>query len=384
MKKFIIVVFCMVAFYNGLESQWIINSVVSDSITLKGINHIYNLEFELAEQEFLELMRIDPEKPAGYFFYAMIDWWKIMLDYENESLDEPFKTKLDKVIDICDAQLKKDEFDLVALFFKCGSIGFRGRLFSHRNSWLKAADDGRLAYPILMKAKKIAPNNYDIMLGSGIYDYFAEVIPDMYPVLKPIMLFFPKGDKAKGIEALKLASEQARYANIESAYFLMQVYLQYENNPYAALEIAYRLTKKYPNNSIFYRYLGRCFVRIGNWVEVNKIYFTILELCDKKQRGYTDVEVREAEFYLGLSHFHTDDLDKSLKHFLKCDELSQKIDKDKESGYMALANLRIGMIYDLQNKRRKALDQYIKVLKIKKYNDSHDLSKKFTKQPYKK
>jgi len=273
---------------------------------------------------------------------------------------------------------------LVALFFKCGSIGFRGRLFSHRNSWLKAADDGRIAYPLLMRAKEIAPNNYDIMLGSGIYDYFAEVIPQMYPLLKPVMIFFPKGDKAKGIEELTIASEKARYANIESAYFLMQVYLNYENNPYAALEIAYRLVKKYPSNSVFYRYFGRCFVRTGNWVEVNKIYSKVLDLCNKKQRGYTNVETREAEFYLGLSRFYSDELEESLKHFLKCDELSRELDKQRESGYTALANLRIGMIYDLQNKRKKALDQYDKVLKMKKYNDSHDLAKKYTKQQYKK
>jgi tetratricopeptide (TPR) repeat protein len=374
----------MVVFYNVLNSQWVINIKASDSITIKGINHIYNLEFELAEQEFLELIKRDPQEPAGYFFYAMIDWWRIMIDYENESLDEPFKMKLKKVIDICDERLEKNEFDLVALFFKCGSIGFRGRLFSHRNSWLKAADDGRLAYPILMQAKEIAPTNYDIMLGSGIYDYFAEVIPEMYPLLKPVMLFFPKGDRVKGIQELKLASEKARYANIESAYFLMQVYLSYENNPYAALEIAYRLVKKYPNNSVFYRYFGRCFVKIGNWIEVNKIYSTILELCAKKQRGYTNVEARESEFYLGLSRFYTDELDESLKHFSKCDELSKELDKNKDSGYMALANLRMGMIYDIQKKRRKALDQYIKVLKMKKYNDSHYLAEKFNKQPYKK
>ena len=383
MKKFIIVIFCMFAFHNLLNSQWVINSTASDSITLKGINHIYNLEFELAEKEFLELMRRDTNEPAGYFFYAMIDWWRMMIDYENESFDEPFKMKLKKVIDLCDERLKDNDADLVALFFKCGSIGFRGRLFSHRNSWLKAADDGRLAYPILMQAREIAPTNHDIMLGSGIYDYFAEVIPNMYPLLKPVMLFFPKGDRAKGIKELKAASEKARYANIESAYFLMQVYLSYEDNPYAALEIAARLIKKYPRNSVFYRYFGRCFVKIGNWIEVNKVYSTILELCKKKQRGYTNVEVREAEFYLGLSCFHSEELDKSLEHFSKCDKLSQEIDRKKNSGYMVLANLRIGMIYDIQNNRKKALDQYAKVLKMDKYNDSHDQAKRFSKQPYK-
>jgi len=164
----------------------------------------------------------------------------------------------------------------------------------------------------------------------------------------------------------------------------MQVYLTYEDRPYAALEIANRLIKKYPKNAVFYRYFGRCFVKIGNWVEVNRVYSTVLELYNKKQRGYADIEAREAEFYLGLSCFHSEELDKSIEHFLKCDKISQEIDKKKNSGYMVLANLRIGMIYDIQNNRKKALDQYSKVLKMDKYNDSHDQAKRFSKQPYKK
>ena len=200
MKYFIIIASFFLISLNSLSAQWVINDRASDSITIKGINLIYNLEFEAAEREFQELIKREPNEPAGHFFYAMVDWWRIMIDYENEAYDDGFKAKLKSVIDHCDERLEKDEFDIVALFFKCGAIGFRGRLFSHRDSWLKAADDGRLAYPILRKAVKLAPSNYDLLLGVGIYDYFAEVIPDKYPILKPIMLFFPSGNKQRGIE----------------------------------------------------------------------------------------------------------------------------------------------------------------------------------------
>jgi hypothetical protein len=382
MRKLFYIIILSFAVFQTSNAQWIINDNISDSITVKGVNYIYNLEFESAETEFKELIKREPEEPAGYFFYAMVDWWRIMLDYDNESYDDGFKTKLQKVIDICDMRLEKNEFDVVALFFKCGSIGFRGRLFSHRDSWLKAADDGRLAYPVLMKAYKIAPNNYDILLGIGIYDYFAEVIPSQYPILKPIMLFFPKGNKQRGIDELKIAAEKAHYANVESAYFLLQVYLNYENNPYPALDIALRLYNKYPDNSVFHRYLGRTYVKLGKWVDVERTFTEVMNRYYNKKRGYSTLVAREAEYYLGLYNYYASKYDESLKHFYKCDELSRGLDKKKISGFMVMTNLRVGMIYDIQNKRNYAIDQYNKVLNMDKYENSHDQAEKYIKNPY--
>jgi hypothetical protein len=382
MKNIYFLIVLLVTFSQFSNAQWIINDKVSDSITVKGVNYIYNLEFESAEKEFNELIKREPGEPAGYFFYAMVDWWRMMLDYDNESYDAAFKSKLQKVIDVCDARLEKDEFDIVALFFKCGSIGFRGRLFSHRDSWLKAADDGRLAYPILMKAYKLAPNNYDILLGIGIYDYFADVIPDQYPILKPIMLFFPKGNKLRGIDELKVASEKAHYANTEASYFLLQVYLNYENNPYPALDVALKLYNKYPDNSVFHRYLGRTYVKLGKWVDVERTYYEIMNRVYNKKRGYTSLVEREAEYYLGLNNYYNNKYDEALKHFYKCDELSRDLDKQKISGFMVMTNLKVGMIYDLQNKRNYAIDQYNKVLNMDKYENSRDQAEQYLKEPF--
>ncbi|MCA2005117.1 MAG: hypothetical protein LDL01_04905, partial [Ignavibacterium sp.] len=144
-----------------------------DARIQQGIKQIYNIKFEDAEKTFRSLIADYPNHPAGRFFLAMIDWWKILLDVENESHDEIFFQKLEDVIFQCDQILKKDPGNVDALFFKGGSIGFRGRLRSLRESWLKAADDGREALPIVERAAKLDPNNLDVQLGFGIYNYYA-------------------------------------------------------------------------------------------------------------------------------------------------------------------------------------------------------------------
>ena len=120
--------------------------------------------------------------------------------------------------------------DVDALFFKGGSIGFRGRLRAFRESWLKAADDGREALPIVEEAASLDPNNMDVQLGFGIYNYYAAVIPNENPLIKPLMIFFPDGDKEKGIQQLKNTAFNGKFAKYEARYFLMTLYYRYENN----------------------------------------------------------------------------------------------------------------------------------------------------------
>jgi hypothetical protein len=74
--------------------------------------------------------------------------------------------------------------------------------------------------------------------------------------------------------------------------------------------------------------------------------------------------------------------DESLKALYRCDELSRALDRKEASGYMALANLKIGMIYDIQGKRSLALTQYKKVKDMKEFRDSHEQADRYLETPY--
>lgn len=363
------------------QAQWM-NDSLFDARTRKGIDYIYNLEFDKAKAEFQQLVRMKPSHPAGHFFLAMIEWWRILIDIDNTAYDETFYLMLERVIGLCDQRLDQNENDVTALFFKGGAIGFRGRLRAHREEWLKAANDGRLALPIVQKAYSLAPNNYDILLGIGIYNYYAEIIPEQYPFVKPAMIFFPKGDKKKGIEQLRSAADNAKYADIEASYFLLQLYHNYEKEYALALPIAQRLRQQFPNNPIFHRYLGRSYTAVGLWTEMKQTYEEIFQRVQRKDLGYAALAERETEYYLGLYDMTFSKLETALKHFYRCDELSRTLDTDGPSGFMAMANLKIGMIYDLQAKREFAINQYHKVLTWDDYSDTRRIASEYLKKPY--
>ncbi len=366
---------------NTCYAQWGTDSVFNAHTRL-GINYIYNLEFEKAKIEFKELVRLNPQQPAGHFFLAMIDWEKILINLDDESNDEHFLDMIDKVIDVCDDQLDKNEDDVGALFFKGGAIGFRGRLHANREDWVKAANDGRIALPIVQRAYKLAPNNYDVLLGMGIYNYYADMIPDQYPLVKPLMVFFPDGDKIKGIAQLRQAAEKAQYANVEASYFLMQLLYQNEKQVSQSLDIALRLYHTYPNNVVFHRYVARCRAALGQWDAMKSDYDSIVHFVDIRKLGYNHLVQREALYYLAVADMQEGKYNDALLKFYKVDELSRPLDKSGPSGFMVMTNLKIGMIYDKQSKRADAIKQYQKVLDMKEYQESHTLADKFIKAPY--
>jgi tetratricopeptide (TPR) repeat protein len=364
------------------QAQWIGDSV-NESHIHKGIQYVYNLSFDSAKAEFQFVTHSKPDHPAGHFFLAMVEWWKIITDINNKSRDDNFIAMLDRVIDLCDTRLDQDENDITSLFFKGGALGFQGRLYGNREDWLKAANCGRAALPIIMKAYKLEPNNYDVLLGIGIYNYYAAVIPDIYPWVKPLMLFVPKGDKIKGITQLRTASEQAQYANIEATYVLLQVLQNFENQSLDAQQLALKLHKLFPNNVIFHKYVGRCFAALGQWNELEKTYLEILRRVKAKQLGYdTNIE-READYYIGIVQMNYGKYDSALQYFYLSDELSRTLDVNGNSGFMVLTNLKIGMIYDIQGKRALAVEQYKKVLDMKDNQNAHKEAEEFLKTPYK-
>jgi tetratricopeptide (TPR) repeat protein len=348
-----------------------------------GIKEIYNIEFEEAEVTFRKLIADYPEHPAGRFFLAMIDWWRILLDLDNEQYDDIFFEKLEDVIYQCDQILDRDKNNVEALFFKGGAIGFRGRLRAFRESWIKAADDGRAALPIVERASLLDPERVDVQLGFGIYNYYAAVIPNDYPLLKPLMIFFPKGDKAKGLAQLNAAAERGEYSKYEAKYFLMTLHYQHENNPYKAEEYAKDLITAFPTNPVFQKWAGRIAAKKGDMHLAGMIFKNIIEKGDEGLRGYdTPKTKREAAYYVGVNFRNNRELDSAKYYLQECIKYSEMVDGKEASGFTINSILYLGNIYDAEGERDKAKEQYNRLLTMREYGRSHALAREYLDKPY--
>ncbi|MGB5848024.1 MAG: tetratricopeptide repeat protein, partial [Ignavibacteriaceae bacterium] len=258
-----------------------------DSIVVKGIRQIYSIEFEQADKTFNKLIADYPKHPAGKFFLAMLDWWRILLDTSIEQHDELFFKKIEEVIEHCDKILDEDPENIDAMFFKGGAIGFRGRLSALRESWLSAVDDGREALPLVEEAGELEPDNIDVKLGFGIYNYYASVIPEQYPIVKPLMIFLPSGDKELGLKQLKDVAQHGKYTKYEARYFLMTLYYRLEKDFDASEEYSKILSDDFPNNPVFERWRGRIAMKKGDVSLADSIFKSVLLKSKKMIPGYS-------------------------------------------------------------------------------------------------
>ncbi|NTV45867.1 MAG: hypothetical protein HGB11_04965, partial [Chlorobiales bacterium] len=183
-------------------------------------------------------------------------------------------------------------------------------------------------------------------------------------------------------EQLQLTIQKGNYAKTEALYFLLQIYYVYENDFIKAANCALQLHEKYPNNSLFYAYLGRTYAASGYWRKAMDIYTDIDDKCRKNTPNYTKYYQREAHFYLGLGLMNEKKLAEALEHFKIADQLSQTVDYDDESAYQTLIALRIGMIYDASGSRSQAISHYKKVLELKDFKDAHTLARGYLDRPY--
>lgn len=364
----------------GIFSQWVIMKQDADSLVREGTFFIYNVEFDKAETCFRQVKEMYPKHPVGYFLDAMVYWWKITLYRETTKFDDPFEDRIGKVISLCDDILDDNENDLAALFFKAGALGYRGRHYAQKESWVKAASDGASAYNLMIKCQKLAPANHDIMLGTGLYNYFAVAIPEKFPVVKPLMTFFARGDKQLGIYQLRAASRKARYAAVEARVVLLQIYNSFEKDYDIAQSIAKELLDTYNNNPYFHRYYARLLVRRGDQGGYEEEWRKILNRCLDKKVGYDNITAREAMYYIGQSLMIKGENDAALRYFLKANE-GKIVDKE-DTGFTVNANIFIGNLYDKKKNRSEAKKYYSNVLKMKEFDNSHTKARRFLEKPY--
>lgn len=375
MKKFLFIYIIFISSILSAQDRY-------DSLVTAGIKQIYNIKFPQAESTFKQVIKEYPQHPSGYFFDAMTIWWKILLDIENEKYDDLFLEKLDKVIDFCDEILDKDPNNADAIFFKGGSLGFRGRLYAVRESWINAALDGKDALPLVKKAYLANPKNIDVQLGFGIYNYLAEVIPINYPFVKPLIAFLPKGNKEKGIKQLNYAATKGKYAKYESIYFLSTLYYTFEHDYTKSMEWIDILRKEFPDNPRFHVLEGRIWVKKNNYAAATNVFRQVLQKHYQGFVGYNDKTKRESFYYIGMNFKNNGIYDSAKVYFEMCEQLSKRLDKKNDSGFRVNSALFLGNIYDITGSRDKAKKKYDEVLDLDEFGQSHELAERYLKRAF--
>lgn len=310
----------------------------------EAMNNLYNFKFEKADSAFIELKNKYPKHPLPYFLLGYSQYWRTMPNEVNTSNDPKFYAYMDTVINLADDIYDRDDKNFEAVFFLTAAHGFNGRRRSDNKEWATATYEGGRALKFLKEGREFNDLSPEFLFGEGLFNYFAEWIPENYKGLKPVMWFFPKGDKQKGIEYLKKSTQNSFYTRIEAMHYLMRIYLFEEQKDTAALPLAKYLHQTYPDNPVFHRMYARVLFSTGHGTECERVSNDIALKHQNKYPGYEENTARYASFYLGYANRFRNK-DKAKKYFLKNVEFSEKIGAVKMNYYLysleALADIAV-------------------------------------------
>ena len=346
----------------------------------EGLDDLYNMHFEAAARRFERIARRYPEHPAGPFLEALNLWWKILPDLSNEAHDDAFFAAMEEVIARSDRLLKQDDDAFDAMFFKGAALGFRGRLRSNRGKWFKAARDGLRAMDYVLDVVEREPDVADYAFGKGMYDYYAVAIPEQYPFLRPLALFFPDGDRERGIEALRRTVRDGRFVRAEAAYFLLQIYYLFENDFERSVEYAVWLRERYPDNSFFHTIEGRVYARWARWDLSDPVFEDVYARYRAGRTGYNASLAAQALFFLARSRMAYGEYEAALPHLNALQEAAIRDAADYR--FVTMGRLYAGMAHDALGRRSEAVAAYREALRTKDWSRAHKRARQYLDAPY--
>lgn len=346
-----------------------------------GINGVYSLDFETAEQNIQQVFALYPDHPFAHFGNAMIAWSRY--EYEFETSDDKqrkvFEKILDDSIDGINRWVKQYPQDANG-YMGLGALHGLRALFNMRNrNWITSYFAGRKAIKNLEKSLEIDPSYYDAYFGLGVYEYYAGTLPAVIKVLAKIVAI--KGNAQEGVDYLNLSREKAHFTSDSSKLILIEVQNK-RNTPFYApeksLQYIRELTAKFPNNPLMHYVEVICLYETQNWDGVTAQAQHFLDLIGKDP-FYKDIYIPRAYTALGTAQMAQGNFEQAKLIF---EEGAQKIKDQAPSRWGVWNELRLGQVYDVLGEREKAKAQYKYVLSFKDKWGFDETAKSLLKTPY--
>ncbi|MEJ2589202.1 MAG: hypothetical protein P8165_16825 [Deltaproteobacteria bacterium] len=347
---------------------------------LRGIHLLYNREFEKAEGLFRAVERIAPDRPGAYFYLAMVSWSRLAAGFWSSDEVAQFKKRIDRTIAVAKTRFDKGKGDSYTYFYLGGALGFDGRFELMEGNWITSFFLASDAIDALKTCHDLNPDNKDVLLGLGTFDYYTARLSGFLKFLTYFLLH--KGNKAEGLRKLTIAADEAVYSATEAKSMLLHIYLFLENDLEKASAISEALSRTYALNPRFKVLHGVSLIRLGKESQYRTIVNELQKEGDNCENAFQAAAWRRRAVYLE-SIFCLFKGDYAGARAKLWDILSDQ-DPKHDPAMIAWPRIKLGMSYDLEGERDKAVAIYEDVLHMKNGAGAQFLAEKLINKPLRK
>ena len=361
----------------------------------KGIELVYNLEFQLAFAVFEQLSHESPSSPAGPYYLASTLWME-ELTRRGGMAGETFqssrywtRTRQDSLsperlarfesyttdaIERSKAVLKSHANDVEALYFLGATEGVKSAFEATiKRRYFAAYRAGRRARKWHNKLIALDPSFADAYLVPGIYEYATASLHRSLKFLA--FLIGVRGSKDKGRQYISKAADGDR------AYWgarLSLVILDTREKRYSrALSYLRELESSFPRNPLFTFEKGWVFLLKKDWPAARSVYHEVQQKRNLGKPHFERIPLSVLSLRLGESFLFDARFEEALFHF------HSGLDRpDLSDAVRSMLHLRRGQSYDGLDRREEARAEYETTIDLNADKASHGLAKRYLKKPF--
>ncbi len=251
-------------------------------------SEIYGYQFSKAESELRNLQN-DSCISANEFKILKLNfyWWQHLSGNQPDNY-------LDSCFQICSSfklpeEINNNEEAFLAAIVHSYSI----RVLGLKKQYFRVVSTLNKAMTSFRYALNAEQSHEGLCLISGMYNYLIDSKLDKHKFLYPYLLFYPNGNKKKGLELLrKCAQSEDIIIKTEAMYFLLKINAEIEKNTEKATFYAKKLIELFPMNSVYHFEYYKILVSENKIeeaeIEIQKINSNLLQnkCVNEQQRGH--------------------------------------------------------------------------------------------------
>lgn len=299
---------------------------------LAALRAFYAMDFYRAERILAGLDTLFGPYVGTSYLRALAYSWRIELDPSTTWFDSFWEKELKRT----DSLLGCCAFHPLEKYF----IGFANKALEVRRLYVRgeliaSVWKARELISLLDGIRKYAELYPEMQFELGLYEYYIAYFYKNYPIMRPILYFFPAGDEASGLARLeRCARDSLNYTQYEAAYFLGYIYLYQAKQPAKAVYWLSYLAERFPANPLFRRMWAEALYQTGRYAEARQVISPWIkayeETCPKPPcyliaHKYPTSEAVQAYGLLGMSLREEKRYEEAAKAFERMETLLKSL-----------------------------------------------------------
>ena len=361
-----------------------------DTLTARGLEHFYNLEYDQASEEFSAAAKQNPLAPAAHNHLAMTVLYRAMLRagaLESEMVTgnntflrrpkmEPtaaerraFEAEIARAISLAQDQLARNPNDTGAMYALGVSHGMRATYeLLVKRAWNAGLKEANAARRYHNRITEIDPSFTDARLVQGLHEYMVGSLPWHWKVLAFMAGY--RGDKQAGIRTLEEVARNGRENRVDAEMMLCIIYRR-ERQPLRAVPLLRDLIGRFPRNYLLRMELAQMFSDAGDKASA-------LAALDSLEKTKPPLLPEKISYARGNIQFWYGDLAAALANMERAAAASERLDLNTG----VLACMRLGQIRDLRGEREQARAAYRRAIALAPESEAAKESREYMQKPY--